>query len=140
MPDTSRAELMYLVERQREEIKTILEVQRRLGSTTDPQEMVLRVALYLKDAFPIALCGVLLLEQKRIQLIQFAKVAQVAVAGAVKGLIADAGKHLEQELAESDFTQDLEDQVDSGNQLALPFLETLRAEYHPEISPLTEKN
>jgi len=40
MTDVSRAELKYLVEHQREEIRTLNEVGKLLSATTEPQEIV----------------------------------------------------------------------------------------------------
>ncbi len=60
MPEPSRAELKYLIERQKEEIKTVNEVGRLISSSTDPVQIIRLVASYLKELFPIALCGVLL--------------------------------------------------------------------------------
>ena len=66
MAEISRAELKYLVERQREDIKMLHEVGRLLSSTADPKEIVHLVASYLHRAFPVALCGILFLPQRKL--------------------------------------------------------------------------
>lgn len=102
MTEISRAELKYLVERQREEIKTLNEIGRLLGSTTDPQEITRLAAAYFGRAFPVALCGILVLPQKRLHLIPTASIAQVEIAGAVKQIREAASRLLNRTVSEAD--------------------------------------
>ncbi len=83
MTEPSRAEFKYLVERQREEIRTINEVGRILASSTDPLDLIRRLAAYLKQTFPAALVGVLLPDHKLLHLIPFANIAQIDLANAI---------------------------------------------------------
>ena len=94
MAEISRAELKYLVERQREEVRTLNEVGKLLSSTTDPHEIVRLVASYLHRAFPVALCGILFFPERKLHLLPFAPLAEVEIASAarqireaVKGLL-----------------------------------------------------
>lgn len=108
--EPSRAKLKYLIERQREEIRTVVEISQLLSVTTDSQEVIRRVATYLNRTFPLALCGVLLTEQRVLRLIQFAKVAQVDTASAIQQICTETGKDFPQPLREDDFERILEDQ------------------------------
>lgn len=110
MPEPSRAELKYQVERQREEIKTVNDVGRLLSSTTDPQEIVRLVASYLRQTFPLALCGVLLTDSQKLHLIRFANIAQVDFAAAVREMCAKASERLSKPVRESMLTHIVEDQ------------------------------
>jgi len=94
MQEPSRAELKYLVERQREEIKTLNEVARLLSTTTDPQEIIRLVGSYLHQTYPLALCGVLLIDQHRLHLLPFANVSQVDLATAIRAICAKANERL----------------------------------------------
>ena len=49
MAEISRAELLYQVERQREELTTLNSVGKLLSSTMDPQEVMRLLAAYLKQ-------------------------------------------------------------------------------------------
>lgn len=120
MPEPTSVELKYLVERQREEIKTVNEVGRLLSSTTDPKEVVRLVASYLKQTFPLALCGILVLEQRKLFLIQFAKIAQVDLAAAIREIWTKARERSPQPLKEEDLTQLVEDQTGGGQWAQAP--------------------
>ena len=110
MPDLTSTELKYLVQRQREEIKTINEVGRLLSSTTDPREIIRLVASYLKQAFPLALCGVLVVEPRKLQLIQYAKIAQGDLAAALREICARANEFLSPPLNAAELTPDIDEQ------------------------------
>ena len=84
MAEISRAELKYLVQRQREEIQTLQEAGKLLSSTTDPQEIIRLVAAYLNRTFPVALCAIFLLPHRKLHIIPFASIAQVELASAVR--------------------------------------------------------
>ena len=86
MPDVTRAELKYFVERQREEIKMLNEVGGLLSSTTDPHEIARLAASYLNRAFPVALCGILVLPHKKLHMIPATSIAQVEIINAVKSM------------------------------------------------------
>ena len=107
--DPRRAELKYLVQRQQEEIRTINEVGRLLRSTTDPQEVVRLIASYLKEALPLALCAVLVIEQQQMHLVQFAKIAQVDLAAAVRQLCGKMNEAPPGAMAEERLTRIVED-------------------------------
>lgn len=92
MTEPSRAELKYLVERQRETIRSMNDVRKLLTSTVEPVELIQAVAAYLKHSFPIALCAVLLIEQRRLLVFPFAPIAQVDLDGALHTLLAAAGE------------------------------------------------
>ena len=125
----SQAEFKYLLERQREELKTITDVGRLLGSTADPQELVRLVASYLRHSFPIALFGIVLIEPRQLRLIQFAKTAQVDMAEAVRTICATAGQRTAQPLAVEDLRQTLEDQSEAAGQWAQAPISYLRSHY-----------
>ena len=114
MVEPSRAELKYLVERQREEIKTLNDVGRLLSTATDPKEIVRSVASYLRHTFPLALCGVLTVEQRKLQVIRFATISQVDLATAVREICTAATGHLRQPLQETLLEQTIEDAGGSG--------------------------
>ena len=94
MPEPSRAEFKYLIERQREEIKTITEVGRLLSSTTDPQEIIRLICSYLRQTFPLALCAVLVIPQRKLHIVRFAKLAQVDFEVALREIWAKAQDRL----------------------------------------------
>ena len=129
MPDVSQAEFKYLLERQREELKTITDVGRLLGSTADPQELVRLVASYLRHSFPIALFGIVLIEPKQLRLIQFAKTAQVDLNDAVRTICTTAGQRTAHPLTIEDLRQTLEDQSDAAGQWAQAPISYLRSNY-----------
>ncbi len=114
MPDTTLAELKYLIERQREEIKTINEVGRLLSAATNPHQIIRQVASYLNQTFPLAICSVALLESRKIYLTQFAKIAQVDIASAIRTLCAQLGQLAKRALGEQEMTQITEDQTPGG--------------------------
>ncbi len=91
MGEISRAELKYLVERQREEVETLNAMGRLLSSTTDPQEIIRLVASHLHRTFPMALCGILFLPQRRLHLVPFAPIAPVEIASAMRQIREAAG-------------------------------------------------
>ena len=116
MVEPSRAELKYLVERQREEIRTITEVGRLLSSTTDPPELIRLVAAYFHETFPVALCAVFLYDQQLLRLIQFTKIAQMDLAAATREIFAKASEHAHRPLAEDHVTKQLDDQSVAAGQ------------------------
>ncbi len=113
MSDTTLAELKYLIERQREEIKTINEVGRLLNSASDPQAIMRLVASYLRQTFPLALCGILLTESRRIHIFRFAKIAQVDEAGSIRDLCAKASELLRRPVLDEELAHVVED-LDAG--------------------------
>jgi signal transduction histidine kinase len=70
--EPSRAELKYLVERQREEIITINAVGKLLVSSTNPTELWQLIASYLKETFPVAVAVLVIPKQRMLNLIRFA--------------------------------------------------------------------
>ena len=132
--EPSRAEFKYLVERQREELKTVNEVGRLLRTTNDPQELVRLVASYLRQTFPLVLCGVLLLDEKVLQLIHFAKIAQVDAANAVRELCAKTGEGFSLPLKEEEFTRTEEDRSSEPGHWAQSSVAYLRSSH---FVPLT---
>ncbi|MBI3011068.1 MAG: GAF domain-containing protein [Candidatus Omnitrophica bacterium] len=129
MAEPRPAELKYLVERQREELKTLNEVGRLLSSTTAPQEIARLVASYLRQTFPLALCGVLGVEQRKLLVIQFAKIAQVDIAAAVREICQRASEHLQRPLSEEDLARTFEDQSPGAGQWALAPIGYLRSNH-----------
>lgn len=111
MPEPTRAELKYQVERQLEEIRTVNEVGRLLSSTTDPREIVRLVASYLRQTFPLALCGILLIEPRKLHVIQFTKIARVDLDAAIRELCQKASDPLPpaQRFTEEGLSRTLED-------------------------------
>ena len=123
MPETTVAELKYLIERQREEIRTINEVGRLLSAATEPSELVRSVASYLKRAFPLAFCGVLVLEPRKLQAIRFAKIAEVDVASAVQTICAKATEQSPSEPVDvSRLAHTVEDQLGGGGEGPIVYL------------------
>ena len=131
--ESSRAELKYLVERQREEIQTINEVGKLLGSTADPKEVVRLVTSYLKDTFPVTLCAVLLLEQRLLHLVQFAKIAQMDSVAAIRQ-IWTIGDGVLDKVQESDFAQTIDDQSADSTQWSPTSVGYLRSSH---LAPLS---
>ena len=111
MPETTLTELKYLVERQREEIKTLNEVGRLLSSTVDQQRIVRLVASYLKQTFPIALCSVFFIEQKRLLGIPFAKIAQVDLAAAIRTICQTTAEHLKRPVNQDEIAVAMEEEA-----------------------------
>ncbi len=104
--DVSRAELKYLVERQREEIKAINEAGKLLTSATEPQQIVRLVASYLHRAFPVALCGILLPAQRKLHLFPFAPIPKVEIANAIRQSREAAGKVFNRPITEDESVAD----------------------------------
>jgi len=102
MADVSRAELKYLVDRQREEIRTLHEAGRLLGSATDPHKIIALVGSYLHRTFPVALCGVLLLARKKLHLIPFAPLAEVERLTAIRQIRETASELLRRTITEEE--------------------------------------
>lgn len=105
----SRAELKYFVERQREAIKTLNEVGKLLSSTTDPQEIIRLTGSYLHRTFPVALCGIFLIPERRIHLLPFASIAQVETASAVRQIREAAGELLNRTVTEEESACPMDD-------------------------------
>ncbi|MBI3322552.1 MAG: GAF domain-containing sensor histidine kinase [Candidatus Omnitrophica bacterium] len=132
--EPSRAEFKYLVERQREEIRTINEVGRLLRTSNDPRELVRLVASYLRQTFPLVLCGVLLLEEKVLQVIRFAKIAQVDAANAIRELCTKTGEGFPAGVKEEEFSRTEEDRSGDPGQWSQSSAAYLRASH---FVPLT---
>jgi signal transduction histidine kinase len=109
MPETT-AELKYVIERQREELKTINEVGRLLSSATEPLQIVRLVASYLHHTFPLAMCAVLLTKPRRLQIIRFATIAQVDYVAAIRTLCDQTSQLLKRPVTEAEFERLEEDQ------------------------------
>ncbi|MBI3324657.1 MAG: GAF domain-containing sensor histidine kinase [Candidatus Omnitrophica bacterium] len=123
MIEPSRAEFKYLIERQREEIKTITEVGRLLSTTTDPQEVIRLVSSYLRQTFPLALCAVLVIPQRKLHVVRFAKIAQMDFDVALREIWAKAQDRLRRELDEHEFTRTIEDaSAGQGSQAPIGYL------------------
>jgi signal transduction histidine kinase len=114
MSEASPAELKYQIARQRDEIKTINEVGRLLRSTLNTQKMIGQVASYLRRAFPLALCGVLLPEQRKLLLIRFAPISPVDMTNILRQILAETASKLKLTLTEEQVTPVLEDQFGGG--------------------------
>jgi len=134
MTDMPRAELKYLVERQKEEMKTLTDIGKLLNATNDPRELIRLVAAYLKRTFPVAVCGVLVIEQRRLQLIRFAGVSQMAMAGIRKELAAKANEFLRQPLQAEALAEGVDDESGEVGQWAQASIAALRSSH---VSPLT---
>jgi len=117
MADVSRAELKYLVERQREEIRTLHEAGRLLGSATDPKEIIALVGSYLHRTFPVALCGILVLERKKLYLTPFAPLAEVERLTAVRKIREAASEVLRRTIKEDESVPVAEDASGPANAL-----------------------
>lgn len=102
MADMSRAELKYLVERQREEIRTLNEVGKLLSATTNAADILRLVTSYLHQAFPVALCGIWLLQERTLRVIPFAPIAQMEVTRAIRQMREAASELLHRPLTEED--------------------------------------
>ncbi len=133
MADISRAELKYRVERQREEIQTLNEAGRLLSAATDPHAIVHMVAAYLRRAFPVALCGILFLPQRKCHLIPFAPIAQVELTTAARQMREAAGQLLNRTVAEDESPIVLEEPAAGG------WVQPSIALRSRVFSPLTDK-
>lgn len=102
MAETSRAELKYLVERQREEIRTLNEVGKLLSATTSPDDILRLVTSYVHQAFPVAMCGIWLLQTRTLRVIPFAPIAQMDVTRAIRQMRDAASELLRRPLSEAD--------------------------------------
>lgn len=109
MMQTSRAELKYAVERQREELKALNEVGRLLSSTTEPQELIRLGASYLHQAFPVACCAIWVLPQRKLHLIPFAPVPQVELGTAIRQIRETAARLLNRPVTEEESQCQLSD-------------------------------
>ena len=114
LTEPSRAELKYFVERQREEIRTINEVGRLLRTASNAEEIDRRVVSYLKQTFPLALCGILLVESRILRLFRFTRVAQADMKEAIRELCAKTGKGFSEPLKEDALTISIEDESGPG--------------------------
>ena len=110
MADPSSAELKSLVARQQEELKTLNDVARLLRSTIDPQEIIRKLASYLQQTFPIAVCGILLIEQRKLHLIRFAPISQMDMTNTTRQILKSASEKVKRDLKEEEIALVLEDQ------------------------------
>ncbi len=115
MLEGSPAELKYQVARQREEIQTINEVGRILRSTLNTQRMIGQVSSYLRQAFPLALCGVLLPNQRKLHLVRFAPISPVDATNAVRQILKDANEKIRHNLSEEEVAPVIEDQFGASS-------------------------
>jgi signal transduction histidine kinase len=134
--DISRAELKYLVERQREEIKTLNEVGKLLGSTTNAEQMIRLTASYLHRTFPVALCGILLLAQRKLRLIPFAPFAQADQATAIRQIREAASQLLQRPISEEESAVVLDDTTGATT---TPWLQPTTSLRSTVSAPLTVK-
>jgi len=109
MAEISRAELLYQVERQREELTTLNSVGKLLSSTTEPQEVMRLLAAYLKRMFPIAGCAILSVRQRTLKIIPFATVSESALALAKHDLYGKTRELLRAPLGASDIQEQVDD-------------------------------
>jgi len=135
MSEISRAELKYLVERQREEIRTLNEVGKLLSATTDPREILRLVSTYLHQAFPVAVCGVLWLEERKLHLIPLAPLAQMELARVIRGVREAAGEFFHRPLSEEESAPVIE-RVDGPATVGMPSTMALRSHL---FAPMTVK-
>ncbi len=135
MTEVSRAELKYLVERRREEIKALNDVGRLLGSTADPAEIIALAASYLHRTFPVALIGILTLARRKLHLIPFAPIAPMELSSAVRQMREATGELLKRALRE-DETELVSDQLIDGRSVSDQPTTSLRSHLH---APLTVK-
>lgn len=133
--DVSRAELKYLVDRQREEIKALNEIGRLLNSTTDPAVILQRTAAYLRHAFPAALCGIWSLEQRTLYLMPFAPLAEVELGSAIHQIRATASELLRRPITDQESVPAIEPTLESAKSLLKPSI-SLRSHV---MSPLAVK-
>ena len=134
MTDVSRAELLYLVDRQRDELKTLNSVGKLLSATTNPQEVVHTLANYLRQTLPgAAACALLSVQQKELRCISFAAVAEGALALAKRDLLACANELLRSTLKLQDLQEQAEDAAQTTGQWAQAPIGTLPSHH---ITPL----
>lgn len=109
MAELSPAELKYLVARQREELKTIGDVGKILRLTGDSHGMIRSVATYLRQAFPIALCGILLVEPRKLHLVRFAPISQADMKNLTQQIVRDTNEKTKLSLKEGDVLLQVDD-------------------------------
>jgi signal transduction histidine kinase len=102
--EPSRAELKYLVERQREEIKTLNAMARLLRPAIQSQEILHRVIAYLKENFPLALCLVLLAKERRLYLFRFIRIVPVDIDGAIREICSKSAERLSEPIQPDQLT------------------------------------
>ncbi len=134
--EISRAELKYLVDRQREEIKALSEIGRLLSSTTDPAIILQRTAAYLRHAFPAALCGIWSLEQRKLYLMPFAPLAEVELGSAIHQIRAMASELLRRPITDQESAPIVETLAEAAKS-AIKLSISLRSHV---MAPLTVKN
>ncbi len=108
MAEPSRAELKYLVERQREEIKTLNDLGRLLTATNDPAAILQQTASYLRHTYPVALCGIWSLERRQLSLVPFAPLSQVELGSAVATMRSTISAALNRPLADEECRLELD--------------------------------
>lgn len=134
MTDISRAELLYLVDRQRDELKTLNSVGKLLSSTTNPQQVVHLLANYVRQTLPgAAACALFSVQQKELRCISFAAVAEGALALAKHDLLASANELLRSNHKLQDLEEIAEDTAQTTGQWAQAPIGTLPSHH---ITPL----
>ncbi|MCM8812140.1 MAG: GAF domain-containing sensor histidine kinase [Candidatus Omnitrophica bacterium] len=111
MPDVTPAELKSQIALLKEEIKTVNEIGRLLRATLQTRQMIRHVASYLKQTFPIALCGIFLAEPRKLFLTRFAPISQVDMTNISRQILRTASektqKHFDEDsvavMTEDDF-------------------------------------
>ena len=136
MAEISRAELKYLVERQREEIRTLNEVGRLLSAATHPQEILRLVTTYLHHAFPVALSSVFVFEERVLHLMPLAPLGQMELTRAIRRVREAASELLHRPLSEQD-SAPLIETLDGRAIVGMPSTIALRSEF---FAPLTVKD
>ena len=102
MSDISRAELKYLVERQREEIRTLNQAGKLLSGTSDPQAVIRLIISYLHLTFPIAFCGIWLLDQRQLYTYAFAPISQVEISNTIRNIRSAISNLLKRPVTEAE--------------------------------------
>lgn len=133
MAEISRAELLYQVQRQREELTTLNSVGKLLSSTTDPQEVMRLLAAYLKQTFPIAVCAILSVPRRTLKIIPFATVSESALALAKRELYAKSRELLRAALNPSDIQEQTDDASLAGGQWGQALISALPSNH---VAPL----
>jgi len=136
MAEHSRAELKYFVERQREEIRTLNEAGKLLSAATDPQQIIQLAISYLHNTFPVALCALWLLEQRKVHMRLFAALPEVEIASALRQLRTAASELLHRPISEEDSELLVKDSTHQPTSWAQPTI-ALRAHL---FAPLTVKD
>lgn len=136
MAEISRAELKYLVERQREEIRTLNEAGRLLSSTTNPQQIIQLVSSYLQETFPVALSAMWLLQQRKVHVKLFAPLPQVEIASCLRQVRAAASELLRRPVSE----QESEPVVEESATRPTSWIQPTTALRSHLFAPLTVKN